>query len=317
MVSLDDFDDLLNSPRLAMPLNLHSPQGSPRMVDDGSHMEDDLGLGEDVPVVSQASERGWGVSERNYEEGETPLGPPTPGHFMMDIASYGYFDVPGEGETGLEGETGAGSYIKMNKTKSKTKLHCAVNLTELQNIDVQGESFDVRMRLYLVWTPEDDPGPGRDLWEHYRDAAIKAGHYLHLSPTQTAEFLETEKTDSQPSVRVYGGNGGAVMWNLGYKVTCHQHFDLRNFPFDRQELAMELRIDDLRIWNDFDFSVCSVQFHRNALALPEWYSYEPVVQRMGQFSFAGSTIKLQVVRKPYFFLTSIIGIVLMLSSLSL
>jgi len=230
-----------------------------------------------------------------------------------------------------EGEGVASTMDKMMKTRSRTKLHCAVNLTELQNIDVQGESFDVRMRLYVVWTPDEEEGPGRDLWEKYRDVAVEKGHYIHLSPSQTADFLEKvrcpsigvfnaqsqEKTDSQPSLRVYGGNGGAVMWNLGYKVTCHQHFDLRNFPFDHQELAMELRIDDLRNWHVFDLSVCSVQFHRNALALPEWYSYEPVVKRVGEFSFAGSTINFQVVRKPYFFLTSIIGIVLMLSSLSL
>ena len=51
---------------------------------------------------------------------------------MLDIARYGYFDVRPEGETGKEGEHVASTMDKMMKTRQRTKLHCAVNLTELQ-----------------------------------------------------------------------------------------------------------------------------------------------------------------------------------------
>ena len=108
------------------------------------------------------------------------------------------------------------------------------------------------------------------------------------------------------------GVGGVCMWNMGYVLKCKELYELENFPFDRQDLQIELRQDDSSTWDDFDLTVFSVLFHKHALELSEWETYEPKIEKS---SHKATTILLQVRRIPTFYVTNVVLVMLMLSLL--
>jgi len=84
-------------------------------------------------------------------------------------------------------------------------------------------------------------------------------------------------------------------------------------PFDAQDLQIELRQDDSRVWNHFDLVVCSVGFHRNSLQLVEWTPYEP---KVAHGSHTTTTVKLRLKRISTFYVTNIVMVLSMLSLLA-
>lgn len=118
----------------------------------------------------------------------------------------------------------------------------------------------------------------------------------------------------EPAVRVYAGNGGALMWNQGYKVTFQESFELHDFPFDRQDLTMEMRLDDTRTWDVFDMRVHSVMFYKMALQHDEWKMCIPTVDYA---SHKSTNVAMQVIRRPGYYIRNIVSIVVMVSAFAL
>jgi hypothetical protein len=140
-------------------------------------------------------------------------------------------------------------------------------------------------------------------------------------PMPTLKFgnaYEIENHDDIPSVRIYGQGKFVekplILWNKGYLLTLKENFELRDFPFDLQELQVELRQDDSRTWDQFDLTIMSVQFHKNALQLAEWTLVEPIVKKVDS---TVSTAILRVSRRPQYYLLNIVVIMDMLSVLGL
>ena len=82
----------------------------------------------------------------------------------------------------------------------------------------------------------------------------------------------TEKLDARAGVRIYGGipKEAAILYNVGYMCTCKELFELQNFPFDVQDLQLELRLNDSKTWDLYNLTINQVQFHRTAFELTEW-----------------------------------------------
>jgi len=89
-----------------------------------------------------------------------------------------------------------------------------------------------------------------------------------------------------------------------------------NFPFDKQDLTIELRQDSTRSCSRFDLCVHAVLFHRAALEQAEWEACEPIVERLSPKPTV-TQVKLQVARKPQYYINNVVYIMLGITILSL
>lgn len=173
----------------------------------------------------------------------------------------------------------------------KTELDVSLSVMDIKNVDPMKESFSCKVRLYAMWRCDDLFAAGMD---SVADKARAEGHCYSMSPAEVEDFIskcavpaisffnacDTEALEA-PSIRVYGGTRGrtAVLWNQGFNITCREHFELNNFPFDTQNLTIELRLNDPKTWDDYRLTVNVVQFHRQAIELSEWRVMAPIVKR--------------------------------------
>eukprot|EP00656_Telonema_subtile_P012160 TRINITY_DN16105_c0_g2_i1.p1 TRINITY_DN16105_c0_g2~~TRINITY_DN16105_c0_g2_i1.p1 ORF type:complete len:330 (-),score=77.62 TRINITY_DN16105_c0_g2_i1:192-1181(-) len=187
------------------------------------------------------------------------------------------------------------------------------------------ECFTVKLRLYLLWEPDFNSSKYAPFQKYIQKAAAR-GSYVGLSTQQSEEFvaavptpdvrffnaIHVDKVEEVPSIRLYAGAHCAVMSDQLFVLTCRQHYPLQSFPFDLQDLVIELRQDNNRSWDKFDLRVCCVQFHKSALQLAEWSLYEPVLDRTDH---KATSIQLQLLRKPMHYLIDVLGFILALSVL--
>jgi hypothetical protein len=94
--------------------------------------------------------------------------------------------------------------------------------------------------------------------------------------------------------------------NMGYICTFTGDFPLNNFPFDYQELKMDIRLNN-KYKDQFNLSVHAVLFHRKALTLDEWTQLPPTVERHSikeRFTNVSMTVK----RNPGHYIVNIVAI---------
>ena len=53
------------------------------------------------------------------------------------------------------------------------------------------------------------------------------------------------------------------------KAVLKESFELQQFPFDSQNLLVQLQQDNSRNWDNFDLTVCMVLLHLYLTELPE------------------------------------------------
>ena len=208
----------------------------------------------------------------------------------------------------------------------KIKLYVIVSIADLSNIDPMTETFQAKLRIYAMWEVDLDKVGKSDISRK----ALESGHYYALNKGEYDAFmheaivpninifnaLDVEIDD--PTIRVYGGgkNKTAVMWNFGCKCTVKERFELHNFPFDLQELQIELRLNDSKTWDLFDLTVTQVQFNKSALVLTEWKVHAPIVRRENP-KHKVSKVVLLVERFSWFYIQNVVFIMLGISLLGL
>eukprot|EP00798_Chlamydomonas_sp_ICE-L_P003976 gene3976-14055_t len=212
----------------------------------------------------------------------------------------------------------------------RRRLHICVSVVDITTIDPMNETFSCKVRVYAVWEEPDLAAIGLG---HLAKKASDSEEYISLTAPEIRVFEEKwgGKLDFLVSVfnaiscesddfslRLYSGMPGrtALMWNKGFKIECRERFELQHFPYDHQELSIDLRLNDSNTWDKFDMLVSSVQFHREALTLTEWTLHEPVVER-GTPANKSSTVRLQVKRLAFFYVVNIVGIMSGLNILGL
>ena len=262
------------------------------------------------------------LNER-YQEWETPCGPPGD-HFLNEISNKGAFRANASKDIGDD-------LVNRNPNLDNpelTEVYAAVNIYDIRSINSQEEAFTCRLRLYLL-LEMDCYVSEKEYLNVFRERALELGHYYTLKDAESTQLMdritiptvtffnatEIQELDDAPSIRVYGGRNGAILWNCGFLITFKEYFPLQNFPFDRQNLQIDIRQDDSRSWDRFKLTVCCVQFHAKALQIPEWKMYEPSIKR-GQISHKSTTISIHVERLSRYYLMNIIVVMLMLSTLS-
>jgi hypothetical protein len=243
-----------------------------------------------------------------------------PNHYLNDVANFGFFKPKRAATTGQSGLQSAPPEL--------VPVYTCLNVYDIRDINPVTESFTARVRLYCVWQLDLKAADLAGMLQ----LAAQSDHYYSLNDREVKEFeekvaipfvnspffnaIDCMALDPSNCYRVYAAHGGAVMFNQGYLVTCREHFELENFPFDKQDLTMELRLDNPRSWDGFDLCVHSVQFYRTAVEMSEWHLCQPIVKR-GAPSPKASNVNLQVVRKPHYYVRNIVCVMLMLALLSL
>ena len=139
--------------------------------------------------------------------------------------------------------------------KDKIKVYAALSVNELRDIHPANESFQIRVRLYLVWRPKligrcaHSAAEAREAFGGFVDKAeakfestgakwvtLTSDEYDDLSSKvripeisfpSTVGFEETD----QPTVRVYSSWGGVLLWNRAYTIDHSHTYDL---PFQMQ-----------------------------------------------------------------------------------
>ena len=212
--------------------------------------------------------------------------------------------------------------------EEKKRLDCTVSITDLTDIDPISESFSVKFRLFLMWKLDLE----KEGLSMFIEDLLASGERYVLKDTEVDEFekitnvplvsifnaTSIEKLDERAGVRIYGNNPkeAAVLWNMGYTCTCKELFELHNFPFDLQDLQIELRLNDAKTWDKYNLTVNIVQFHKSALELTEWALYEPEVVR-GSPSHKTTTVKIKARRLAMYYVQNIVLTMSMLSIIGL
>ena len=233
-------------------------------------------------------------------------------HFLDQLQKRGFYDINIKAQ-----EDGTGE----QKSPAKTKLYVTLVVSAIRGIDASEGSFTARTRLYL-FQPVQDPAALKAFDEFAEKHRETGGLYYALDGAESEKclavmdlpipsYLNEMQSDAVdvPGVRVYGSHGGAIMWNCAYVSKFQEHFELKEFPFDVQDLSMKLSLNSSRTWDKFDLCVHEVIFNKEALELAEWDMYAPVIHRDSEKS---TTITLKVGRKSYYYISNIFGLLLIL-----
>lgn len=256
----------------------------------------------------------------DYDESETAVAVVN-SHFLDQVSDKGLY------KTTPVNPAGNGDSKQSQSCKPKQRLNVTVSITDIMNIDPMNETFSIKFRLYAFWEV--------DLHAiglvHLAKKALRSGHFYSMTSSEIEElqekyripaislFNETSNEDTEPfDVRVYGGKEGmtGLLWNKLFHCTCREKCDLHDFPFDWQDLVLDLRLNDPKTWDDFNLTVNSVQFHKDALSLSEWRLYAPIVKRDSPKEKA-TRVLLPVKRYSAFYMQNIVAMLFGLTMLGL
>ncbi|KAG1679094.1 hypothetical protein FOA52_000449 [Chlamydomonas sp. UWO 241] len=251
-------------------------------------------------------------------------------HILNQISDAGYYLKVRSGEAPAFGHG-------MAEGPGKHALHVCVSVTDFTSIDCVSETFEVKLRMYAMWEPALEQLPTHLV----QRAAASSAEYISLDAGEIAEveaawgaplstmlsvFNSIDCERDEQGLRLYGGTPGrtALLWNQEYKIKCRERFELHNFPFDVQDLSLELRLNDpshcCRLWHaghgTGSTSASWVQLHNEALSLTEWDVLPPNVCRKPPLTRV-SRVRLRVRRRSHYYVVNVVGIMFALSLLGL
>jgi hypothetical protein len=118
--------------------------------------------------------------------------------------------------------------------------------------------------------------------------------------------VSEEPTEPEDITILCGLSGETfVMLTKRYSNVCRERFELEHFPFDTQELTVELRLNDPKTWDLYNLSVHCVQFKSECLQMTEWMLLQPRIKRDSPGTKA-TKIKLQVSRLAGYYIQNVI-----------
>jgi hypothetical protein len=258
------------------------------------------------------------VGRRNYEESETPVGPPAK-HVLNQVSEFGYWDFKGSDDAGDDPVFQAADPFKQ-------MLYCFLNLYQLRSLDTANAVFTCKLRLYFYCAFDWSKVTDGDI---YVQRAREQGAYYSLSESEVHRLEKevdlsashvkifnalTVEPDGLPGIRAYGTKGGAMMWNIGLVASMKETYDLHQFPFDVQKLTIELRQNNPKTWDDYELSVVGVQFHKTGIQDLEWNITTPTIKKADHKQ---TNVFLYAKRKSGYYLVNVFGISCILSLMSL
>eukprot|EP01038_Epipyxis_sp_PR26KG_P008752 gene8752-11825_t len=200
----------------------------------------------------------------------------------------------------------------------KTRLDVSLSVMDINEVDIVNDSFKCKIRIFAFWLVDLHTIGMGDIVER-----VKKSKDLSFTKMSRSEITTFEKLSVVPQIivmnaietvavdladiRVMHSDEGhtAVLWNQGFSVTCREHFELSNFPFDHQELHLELRLNDPKTWDKYDLTVSNVQFYKSCFSHAEWTLHVPTIRR-DLPRHKATKVKLQVHRQSLFYIQNIV-----------
>ena len=274
--------------------------------------------GKPVMVNGPGSSPAWPPSSDIVISDGAMLGPPSPASYLSQLAQVkafaqgGSFQAPGLSPAALV-------------PAPRVPVWVTLGMYEFADIDLLTSKFHTRVRVYYMW-PADlhARGLGR-----LADRAVEEGEHIKLSKDEVAEVthaldplplitvynLEEETELDSLDMRVYSLGQGqtAIMANAMYGFTCKQHFTLEDFPFDVQELLLDVRIINSRLWDTVDLIVHAVQYQKACLDVAEYDACLPKCKHVNTHT---TQVLFPLKRKAFDYLRNVVGIMLPLSLIS-
>lgn len=103
----------------------------------------------------------------------------------------------------------------------------------------------------------------------------------------------------------------SIMIAKDYEFFLKQVFELHHFPYDYQDLSIELSIDE---GEHFDFSINDIRFRKVSLEHPEWVILEPNAIWYNPFA---SEVNLRAKRKPTYYIQNVVVVLIILTALGI
>jgi len=212
--------------------------------------------------------------------------------------------------------------------KEKTKVWATVVIDSLESINAVDCSFGVRMKMFLVFKTDLQNTPvlnkfhkdaeKRERWEAILQNSMEMGGPYKLEDDEYKLFADqlvwpqsldirnkvTAERESEPDFQILDPFEGEV-WIKCFEglYICREVQELHIFPFDVQDLHLDLFMASKVDQDRFDLRVHTVEFSKSALELMEWSVYPPESDRKGTH---GTSIRLCVVRNAGYFMQSVV-----------
>eukprot|EP01038_Epipyxis_sp_PR26KG_P015699 gene15699-21248_t len=221
------------------------------------------------------------------------------------------------------------SIRSVDELKNRSRLDVTVGITNVKNIDYNKQTFQCKLRVYAFWRINlHEIGLGA-----VADRALENGHFAHMTQEEI-EHLATVShvpnfiimnsiyldTSDVADIRVYGGrpNDTGLFWNKGFDAICKDKFSFHDFPFDKQELSLELRLNDpVQVFDVWDMVISTVQIHEQALTHSEWIFREPKLSKENQNLITVTTVVLPIHRHGAFYIQNVVYMLTGITSLLL
>ena len=183
------------------------------------------------------------------------------------------------------------------------------------------QSINGILKKILERAKQQNDHTGHITLEEHEKAAIESRYFLPILRLENRISLETSEGvfgGKYGTVRIYGGEEGkmGIMQVKEYTISCHQRFDLQNFPFDILELKLTFRLINPQLMNRYCLKVNVVQFSRLSLHHSEWIVHTPVLT-VGIPSHAVSNVSLYIERQTGYYYTNVFAMLTLLSALGL
>jgi len=221
----------------------------------------------------------------------------------------------------------------------RNKLWATLVIDSLEKIDAINCCFMVRIKLFLVWqadlqnTPiinKFHTNPERlRAWRSMIQKAKEFGGPYKLEDQEYELFEDeliypqslgirnmiccTENAEKQFEI-LDPFKGEVWMKYFDGLFTCREVQELAIFPFDVQDLHIDLVLASRVDQDRFDLRLHTVEFSRAVLDVMEWTVYPPETDRKGEH---GTSVRLVVVRRSLYYMKSIIMTSLLFSVISL
>ena len=282
----------------------------------------DDGGGKTATVFGPGSSPAWPLPSSVVVSTGAPLGLPSSVSYLSQVADVKAFADAASHRAASVSSAGAGTGAAQGE---RVPVWVCLGLYEFSNVDLLAAQYYCRVRVYSFW-PVDLHAHGLGV---FADRAVEAGEHIKLAAEEMEEvsaaltpmplltvynMLDEAELDSL-DMRVYSLGRGrtAIMANAMYGFTCKQHFKLKDFPFDTQELVLDVRFVNSKLWATYDLMVHGVQFQEASLNMSEYTVCEPSCVHL---SSKTTQVFFPLKRKAAFYLRNVVGIMLPLTFIS-
>lgn len=202
---------------------------------------------------------------------------------------------------------------KLSDMKSLGAIHLGFRLYQLRDIDVEHHSYFASFRMFYEWC---DVNLARRLTDG--TDVPKAEWLKHVPEVDFMNAIRTQCEEWKRSPRVLDVATGRMYLHRKYEGSFTEQFELTEFPFDVQNLKLQMQMKH-KSFRAYSLRLLPFEF-RDLPRLPGWSLLRPESVQWTRESAlvrvkSDTTITLRVKRESGFYVSQIINLLTLLTSL--